>query len=41
MSITPTDPQTVYPWAPTPDDVARVSQNYVEGGFDGESGAAD
>lgn len=29
-----TDPATLYSWAPTIDDVARVSQNYTRGGFD-------
>lgn len=29
-----TDPATIYSWAPTIDDIARVSQNYTRGGFD-------
>lgn len=41
MSVQPTDPTAIYPWAPTPDDVARVSQNYTEGGFDDESASQD
>lgn len=35
------DPTTVYPWAPSVDDVARVSQNYTEGGFDSEQDSED
>jgi hypothetical protein len=34
-----TDPLAAYPWAPSVDDIARVSSNYTLGGFDDDNDA--